>query len=273
MRDRQAAVQTPAVGQHQAVVELNRRRHVRPARQGIPDGRQLLGHARRAERDDLRVQEGGGDVEVEALVRAFEQHGIDGELDPLLSASPTLAFVTFVGDIVQHGDGQFRRAIPDAEGEYQLFDTREEWDIANRAVSILTDSGLPFGMVPGNHDYDNYSWRGYDGASEPLAGGRAWNFYFGPQSRHFTDKAWYGGALTNGLNSFQTFTAGGLSFLHLSLEMQPPQTALDWAQGVIDAHPDTPVIVTTHEWLRPDVQERSNGYGSYFAGADNLPPD
>ena len=35
-----------------------------------------------------------------------------------------LAFVTFVGDIVQHGDGQFRRAIPDAEGEYQFFDTR-----------------------------------------------------------------------------------------------------------------------------------------------------
>ncbi|OJU48500.1 MAG: phosphoesterase, partial [Brevundimonas sp. 67-6] len=184
-----------------------------------------------------------------------------------------LAFVTFVGDIVQHGGGQFRRAIPDAEGEYQLFDTREEWDIANRALSILTDSGLPFGMVPGNHDYDNYAWRGYDGASEPLSGGRAWNFYFGPQSRHFTDKAWYGGASTNGLNSFQTFTAGGLSFLHLSLEMQPPQAALDWAQGVIDAHPDTPVIVTTHEWLKPDVQERSNGYDSYFAGADNLPPD
>ena len=184
-----------------------------------------------------------------------------------------LAFVTFVGDIVQHGDGQFRRAIPDAEGEYQIFDTREEWDIANRAVSILTDSGLPFGMVPGNHDYDNYSWRGYDGVSEPLAGGRAWNFYFGPQSRHFTGKAWYGGASANGLNSFQTFTAGGLSFLHLSLEMQPPQTALDWAQGVIDAHPDTPVIVTTHEWLKPDVQERSNGYDSYFAGAGNLPPD
>ena len=66
-----------------------------------------------------------------------------------------LAFVTFVGDIVQHGDGQFRRQLPGAEGEYRDFDTREEWDIANRAISILTRSGLPFGMVPGNHDYDN----------------------------------------------------------------------------------------------------------------------
>jgi hypothetical protein len=28
-----------------------------------------------------------------------------------------------------------------------------------------------------------------------------------------------------------------------------------------------------HEWLRPDAQERSNGYDSYFPGADNLGPD
>jgi len=187
-----------------------------------------------------------------------------------------LAFVTFVGDIVQHGDGQFRRSIPDAEGEYRYFDTREEWDIANRAISILSRSGVPFGMVPGNHDYDNYSWWTQDGgpgASKPLAGGRTWSLYFGPDSRHFRGKAWYGGASDNGLNSYQTFSGGGREFLHLSLEMEPPQSALDWAQDVIDAHPGLPVMITTHEWLRPDAHERSNGYASYFPGADNLTPD
>lgn len=187
-----------------------------------------------------------------------------------------LAFVTFVGDIVQHGDGQFRRSIPDAEGEYRYFDTREEWDIANRAISILSRSGVPFGMVPGNHDYDNYSWWTQDGgpgASKPLAGGRTWSLYFGPDSRHFRGKAWYGGASDNGLNSYQTFSGGGREFLHLSLEMEPPQSALDWAQDVIDAHPGLPVMITTHEWLRPDAHERSNGYDSYFPGADNLTPD
>jgi len=187
-----------------------------------------------------------------------------------------LAFVTFVGDIVQHGDGQFRQPVPQAEGEYRDFDTREEWDIANRAISILSRSDLPFGMVPGNHDYDNYAWWTQDGgpgASKPLTGGRTWNLYFGPASRHFVGKAWYGGASDNGLNSYQTFVGGGQEFLHLSLEMEPPQTALDWAQGVIDAHPGLPVMITTHEWLRPDAQERSNGYDSYFPGADNLTPD
>lgn len=185
------------------------------------------------------------------------------------------AFVTFVGDIVQHGDGQFRRARAGAEGQYDHFDTREEWDIANRAISILAGSGLPFGMVPGNHDYDNYSWwpEGGPGASKPLAGARAWNFYFGPQSRHFAGKAWYGGASSNGFNSFQTFTGGGKRFLHLSLEMEPPQSVLDWAQGVLDAHPGVPVMITTHEWLQPGKTERSNGQANYFPGSDHLSPD
>ena len=189
-------------------------------------------------------------------------------------AEKNLAFVTFVGDIVQHGDGQFRQAMTDAEGQYRYFDTREEWDIATRSIAILARTGLPFGMVLGNHDYDNYAWwEGGPGASKPLSGGRTWNLYFGPQSRFFAGQSWYGGASPDGLNSYQTFTAAGHSFLNLSLEMEPPQTALDWAQGVIDAHPGVPVMVTTHEWLQPGPLDRSNGYANYFPGTDHLSPD
>ncbi len=189
-----------------------------------------------------------------------------------------IVFATFVGDIVQHGDGRFR--VPAAEGrEADTFDTREEWDIANRAVSILSRSGVPFGMVPGNHDYDNYSWWAEDGgpgASRPLAGGRAWSFYFGPTSPHFAGRDWYGGASPNGLNSFQTFEGDGRRFLHLSLEMDPPVAALDWAQAVVDAHPGLPVIVTTHEWLTPSrtgETRRGDSTTNSFASTDHLSPD
>lgn len=189
-----------------------------------------------------------------------------------------IAFVTFVGDLIQHGDGQFR--IPATEGhEARTMDTRGEWDIANRAVSILSKTDIPFGMVPGNHDYDNYSWWSEDGGpgpSRPLAGGRAWNFYFGPTSRHFADKDWYGGASANGLNSFQTFEGDGKPFLHLSLEMDPPAAALEWAQGVVDAHPGVPVIVSTHEWLAPSKTGetlRSNSFPTLFEGTDHATPD
>ncbi|MEN5146305.1 metallophosphoesterase [Brevundimonas diminuta] len=193
-------------------------------------------------------------------------------------AQKNLVFVSFVGDIVQHGDGQFRQKTGD--DEWQVFDTRAEWDIANRAISILSASDIPFGMVPGNHDYDNYGWwrdgASGPGAKRPLAGGRLWNVYFGAGSRHFAGRNWYGGASANGLNSYQLFEGGGKAFLHLSLEMEPTPTALDWAQGVIDAHPGRPVIVSTHEWLKPDPNggtPRSNDYKAYFDGADNLPPD
>src|SRR3546814_15238912 len=79
-------------------------------------------------------------------------------------------------------------------------------------------------MSPGNHDYDNYSWwegENGPGASRSLSGGRVWELYFGPLSRHFADKPWYGGAFNPGLNSYQYFTGGGKRFLPLSLEMLP----------------------------------------------------
>jgi hypothetical protein len=194
-------------------------------------------------------------------------------------APKNIAFVTFVGDIIQHGDGQFRLAPLEGQTEQRVMDTRGEWDIANRAVSILSRSGPPFGMAPGNHDYDNYSWwseNGGPGASRPLAGSRAWSFYFGPTSRHFAGKAWYGGASQNELNSWQTFEGDGQRFLHLSLEMDPPISALDWAQKVVDAHPGLPVIVTTHEWLSPSKTgetRRADSSASAFAGTDHQSPD
>lgn len=107
-------------------------------------------------------------------------------------------------------------------------------------------------------------------------GRRTWDFYFGPQSRHFTNRLWYGGSFNQGLNSYQFFTGGEQRFLHVSLEMQPTPAVLAWAQKTIDANPGLPVIITTHEWLRPALAgktERSNGHDSYFAGSDHLPPD
>ncbi|MFA7441051.1 MAG: metallophosphoesterase [Sphingomonadaceae bacterium] len=196
-------------------------------------------------------------------------------------AEKNVVFTTFVGDIVQHGDGQFRQKPADGTGQqFQEYDTRAEWDIANRAVTILTRAGMPFGMSPGNHDYDNYSWWEEDGrgpgARRPLTGGRVWDLYFGPESRHFADRPWYGGSFNQGLNSYQFFEGGGKRFLHLALEMEPTPAALAWAQNVMDENPGLPTIVTTHEWLHPVLSGktgRSNGYESYFAGTGHLPPD
>ena len=141
-----------------------------------------------------------------------------------------IVFATHVGDVVQHGD---------------LYDA--EWRNAKSAMNILAAAGIPFGMSPGNHDYDNYSHPAP--GNRPIAGSVKWNQYFGPSSHYFANKHWYGGSYNGGLDSFQTFKAAGKTFLHISLEMEASDDAIAWANAVIASHPGLPTIVTTHEYL------------------------
>ncbi|MCY2926190.1 MAG: metallophosphoesterase, partial [Planctomycetota bacterium] len=144
-------------------------------------------------------------------------------------AAQNIVFTSHVGDVVQHGD---LNAV--------------EWTRATTAMNNLAAANMAFGMVPGNHDYDNYS---HTTGSRPLAGSIAWNANFGPGSSYFAGKSWYGGSFNGGLDSYQTLSGGGYNFLHISLEQEASDTALAWAQGVLDAHPNMPAIVTTHEYI------------------------
>ena len=156
-----------------------------------------------------------------------------------------LAFVTHVGDVVQHGDGTNGMSGDSSYG------AGAEWANARAAMDILAATGLPFGMSIGNHDYDNHN---YVSGDLPLVSNVWWKKYFGSRSTYFAGKSWYGGASDNltvnpGLSSYQTFSAYGRKFLHISLELEPGDKALAWAQRVIDSHPGCPTIVTTHSYL------------------------
>jgi hypothetical protein len=52
-----------------------------------------------------------------------------------------------------------------------------------------------------------------------------------------------------GSSSAQRFDAGGYEFLHITLEMQPGDAVLQWAESIIAANPGLPTIVTTHDYL------------------------
>lgn len=179
-----------------------------------------------------------------------------------------LAFVTHVGDVVQHGDLQGSGDVLDGE-----------WVRAQTAMNVLSTAGVPFGLSPGNHDYDNYS---HTSGSRPLAGSVKWNQYFGSNSSYFSGQAWYGGSFNNGMDSYQTFSAGGKTYMNLSLEMLPTNEAIAWAQGVINAHPGVPTMITTHDFLNYTnvtsgtanySQPRNNDLSTYFPGTDNNTPD
>jgi Calcineurin-like phosphoesterase len=162
-----------------------------------------------------------------------------------------LAFVTHVGDVVQHGDG-----TNGTEGDI-TYGAGSEWDLASEAMSILAKANIPLGLSPGNHDYDNYS---YKTDFAPLVSDVMWEAYFGPKSSFFDHKPWYGGASEQlaynpGLSSYQVFEAGNKRFLHISLEMEAGDAALAWAQQVVDHHKGFATIVTTHAYIDPPADD------------------
>lgn len=182
-----------------------------------------------------------------------------------------LAFVTHVGDVVEHGDGNTMH-FPADYGRPQ----NVEWLNAMQAMDILEATGLPFGVCIGNHDYDNIYHYGPDSYPPLVSTASWWKKYFGSGSKYFRNKPWYGGASDEvgyistgaggsgtgeyppagtpcnyGLSSYQFFSGGGKKFLHISLEMEAGNAAIAWAQAVLDSHPDHATVITTHSYISP----------------------
>ena len=142
---------------------------------------------------------------------------------------------------------------------------------ADRWLQPLSDSSIPFAVAVGNHDTlavaDGQGWANAD----PVTGRSlaAWglrqtqliNSIF-PAS-DFRNMA---GQMEAGKfdNSFHTFTAEGVDFMVLSIELWPRKEAVDWAEKVVRDHPRHNVIVITHAYLWGNgyIQGDNGGYGS-----------
>lgn len=138
-----------------------------------------------------------------------------------------IQFVTHLGDVVSSGS------------------SLTQWNRADASMDVL-DNVVKYSVLPGNHDYASTGNKSTDTAN--------YVNLFGPT--RFASYDWYGGADPSGNNSFQRFSAGGYDFLHLALEWRPTinspfrdPSPIAWAQSVIDANPNTPVILSTHEYI------------------------
>ncbi len=153
-----------------------------------------------------------------------------------------IVFVTHEGDVVEIGDGSLHR--DPATGE---LDENREWLEADQAIETL-DGQMPYSVAIGDHDY-NEEQRQSSGAG----GFREW---FGED--RYSGYPWYGGAGPRELSHYQLFSAGGYEFLHIALEWEAPDDALEWANSVIAENPGLPTIITTHGYLNdhPDVRGR-----------------
>ncbi|TDU70934.1 calcineurin-like phosphoesterase family protein [Prosthecobacter fusiformis] len=133
-----------------------------------------------------------------------------------------IVFVSHVGDIVDRSNPQ-------------------EWEVARRCMDRL-HGVIPYSVTVGNHDM-----KGSGDSS-------LFQKYFGAE--RFRDFAWYGGPFEparptpefsgNNANSHQLFSAGGMDFIHISLECNAPDDVLAWADALLTQYATRRAIITTH---------------------------
>jgi hypothetical protein len=129
----------------------------------------------------------------------------------------------------------------------------------------ILESAMPWAAAVGNHDTaavcaGGSACPGAD-TSRTVRDTTAYNRTF-PTSR-FPD---LGGTFEPEKleNSFRTFSAGGASWLVLSVELWPRPAAVTWARSVVQSHPRHNVIVLTHDYLQADgtIGGGNGGYGA-----------
>lgn len=148
-----------------------------------------------------------------------------------------IVFVSHVGDIVD-------------------INNAEQWQLARDCLDRL-HGVVPYSLTVGNHDMTS-------------KGDASLYQRFFPAER-FRGLAWYGGSYghdrseqyvsANNVNSHQLFSAGGLDFIHLSLECNAPDDVLEWADDLLRQHAGRRALVTTHMDLGPIEKPKDNeGY-------------
>ena len=111
-----------------------------------------------------------------------------------------------------------------------------EWSIFKKGTDIIDAAGIPWMPMTGNHDDPSWLNRYYDYAT------------YGP------GQTWFGGSYPeNKLDcSYWFVTVGQREYMILSLGWAPNWDALEWAKGVVEAHPEKNVIINAHALINKD---------------------
>ncbi|MBN1590601.1 MAG: metallophosphoesterase [Pirellulales bacterium] len=160
------------------------------------------------------------------------------------AASENIQFVIHMGDIVDN------------------YNVTSQWQIADAAQAILEGPDpIPHSVMPGNHDMTG------SGSPSYTRDASYYNYYF-PRSR-YSSQSWFGGTYgSTNENNYSLFSVGDLDFMVLCLEPLPRDDAIQWAQDVIDSHPDRRVILASHMLLNPNGQRRVESTYGYLKGND-----
>jgi hypothetical protein len=132
------------------------------------------------------------------------------------------------------------------EGDITDNNVVPQWDNALRSMNIL-NGAVPYAMAPGNHDY------GPNGTANDRNSSFNEPRYFGPGSAYASQSS-IGGFFEPDKtdNSYHTFRAAEDDWLVLALEWGPRDEVVDWANKIVEAHPDHLVMLVTHAYMYND---------------------
>ena len=134
-----------------------------------------------------------------------------------------------------------------------------EWTLAQSQFAKLTEAGIPYSAVRGNHDLPWYRKTGESASNYTTDD---YTNYIGTDAY----RAQFGGfySNTNVSNAWRTLQVGGVKYLLVTLDYGADDNVLNWASGIIYQHPDHNVIITTHAYLYRD--------GTTLDSGDVVPP-
>ncbi|MEV7692827.1 LamG-like jellyroll fold domain-containing protein [Microbacterium sp. NPDC089189] len=115
-----------------------------------------------------------------------------------------------------------------------------EWDAAQKAMKILSDGGVDYSILPGNHDVSNQGAR----SSEGISGNYLSRFNTNAMRAQAGDALI--GSFQNGLSTAYLFEAEGHQWMSLAVAWNASDDTFAWAQGILDAHPGVPVVLSSH---------------------------
>lgn len=136
-------------------------------------------------------------------------------------------------------------------GDVVNWDTADhaQYKIARDALVPLERAGIPYSLTVGNHDTAAVGPGG--SAANPsrtrslLRDTSTFDAYFDRPSGNREGR--FERAKVD--NSYHVYTAGGVGWLVLNLELWPRREAVAWAQRVVAGHPRHNVIIVTHAYL------------------------
>ncbi|WP_036746187.1 FIMAH domain-containing protein [Paenibacillus sp. UNC451MF] len=124
-----------------------------------------------------------------------------------------------------------------------------EWERADQYMKVLEQSGIPYGVLAGNHDVENIDQGTIDYSK--------FSRYFGEQ--RFLDQSQYGESYQDNRGHYDLISAGGKDFLFLYMGWDIGEKEFSWMNKVLADHPNRTTFIAVHDYLNPNGTRSSVG--------------